>query len=86
MPTTKTKSSKKEETFRTTGEDLLKKVKGLIKEGNVRRITILNKGGKEIISMPLTIGVVGAIIAPPLAAVGAVAALITDCTIKVERN
>ncbi len=85
MVAAKNTTEKKEETFRTSGEDLLKKVKELIREGNVRRITILNKEGKEIISMPLTIGVVGALIAPPLAAVGAVAALVTDCTIKVER-
>lgn len=86
MAATKKTTSKKEETFKINGEDLLKKVKELIKEGNVRRITILNKDGKEIVSIPLTIGVVGALIAPPLAAVGAVAALVTECTIKVERN
>ncbi len=86
MTTAKKTTHNKEETFRINGEDLLKKVKELIKEGNVRRITILNKDGKEIVSLPLTLGVVGAIIAPPLAAVGAIAALVTECTIKVERN
>lgn len=85
MPTGKKNSTKKEEAFTLRGEDLLKKVKELIKEGNVRRITILNKQGKEIVVIPLTIGVVGAILVPPLAAVGAIAALVTECTIKVER-
>ena len=80
------KFTKKQETFEIRGEDLIKEVKRLIREGNVRKITILNKEGKEIIVIPLTIGVVGALLAPPLAAVGAIAALVTECTIKVERN
>jgi hypothetical protein len=87
MPVSKKKTSgtKQQASFEIKGEDLLKKVKQLIKEGNVRRITILNKEGKEIVVIPLTIGVVGAILVPPLAAVGAIAALVTECTIKVER-
>lgn len=80
-----TSSGKKEE-FRVSGEDLLKKVKQLIREGNVRQITIVNKQGKTLIVLPLTIGVVGAVLAPMLAAVGAIAALVTECTIKVERK
>ena len=74
------------EFFTTTGENLLKKVKELIDEGNVRRITITEKSGKELMSFPLTIGVVGAVFAPVLAAVGALAALIGECTITVERE
>ena len=86
MPASKKKSSsKKRETFEIRGEELVKKVKELIREGNVRRITILDKKGKEIIVVPLTIGVVGALLAPPLAAIGAIAALVTECTIRVER-
>lgn len=85
MTTRKTKSAKKEEVFEVKGDRLLEKVKQLIREGNVRKITILNKEGKEIIVVPLTIGVVGALLAPPLAAIGAVAALVTECTIRVER-
>ena len=81
MPT-----KKHEEEFKVNGEDLLKKVKQLIKEGNVRRITIKNKEGKTLVVIPLTIGVVGTILAPPLAAVGAIAALVTECTIVVERE
>ena len=72
--------------FRITGENLLKKVKELIEEGNVRKITIKDKTGKEVITFPLTIGVVGTVLAPVLAAVGALAALIGECTITVERE
>ncbi|MFA6250865.1 MAG: DUF4342 domain-containing protein [Candidatus Shapirobacteria bacterium] len=78
--------NKKKDSFEVRGEDLLKKVKEIINEGNVRKISILNKEGKVIIELPLTIGLVGAVLAPPLAAVGAIAALVTDCTIKVERK
>ncbi|MGH7203728.1 MAG: DUF4342 domain-containing protein [Candidatus Levyibacteriota bacterium] len=77
--------TKKEETFKVSGENLIKKVKELVKEGNVRRITIKDKSGKELIVIPLTLGVVGVLVAPTLAAVGAIAALITECTITVER-
>ena len=79
-----TKTTKEE--FKVNGEDLLKQVKQLINEGNVRRIIIKNKDGKHLIELPLTIGVVGAVLAPVLAAVGAIAALVTECTIGVERE
>lgn len=74
------------ESFRVKGEQLLNKIKELIKEGNVRKITIHDHTGKEIMSFPLTLGVVGTLIAPVLAAIGALAALIGDCTITVERE
>lgn len=74
------------ESFEATGENLLKKIKELVSEGNVRKISIHDKEGKEIMSFPLTLGVVGALLAPVLAAVGALAALIGDCTITVERE
>jgi uncharacterized protein DUF4342 len=74
------------ESFNINGEQLLKKVKELINEGNVRKITITDKHGKELMSFPLTIGVVGAVLAPVLAAVGALAALIGECTITVEKE
>jgi hypothetical protein len=80
------KSNPKTETFKVNGEDLLKKVKELIHEGNIRKITIKDKSGKTIVELPLTIGVAGALIAPALAAVGAVAALVTECSITVERK
>lgn len=76
----------KKEEFKIDGEHLLGKVKELVNEGNVRKITIKDKTGKEIIVFPLTIGVVGVIIAPVLAALGAIAALIGECTISVERE
>lgn len=76
----------KKEEFKVNGEELLGKVKQIIKEGNVRRISVKNKDGKTIIELPLTIGVVGAALAPILAAVGAIAALVTVCTIVVERD
>jgi hypothetical protein len=79
-------SKKKTETFTIKGEELLRKVKELIKEGNVRQITITDIKGKILVVLPLTVGVVGAVIAPVLAAVGALAALVTECTISVERK
>ena len=78
--------TKQTEEFKINGEDLLKKFKELIAEGNVRRVIIKNKDGKTIVEIPLTIGVVGAVLAPYLAAVGAIAALVTECTIIVERD
>jgi hypothetical protein len=79
-----TKTTKEE--FKVNGEDLIRIVKQLINEGNVRRIIIKNKEGRQLVELPLTIGVVGAVIAPVLAAVGAIAALVTECTILVERE
>lgn len=79
-----TKQSKEE--FKVNGEDLLKKVKEIIREGNARRLIIKDKDGKTLIEIPLTVGVVGIAIAPVLAAVGAIAALVTECTILVERS
>jgi hypothetical protein len=78
------------EEFKVDGEDLLKKVKDLVKQGNIRRIIIKNKDGKSLIELPLTLGVAGvaavAVIAPALAAVGAIAALVTECSVIVERE
>ena len=74
------------EQFRVSGEELLKKIKSLIAEGNARRIIIQNEEGKTLIEIPLTIGALGAVIAPALAAVGAIAALVTNCTIIVEKT
>jgi len=74
------------ESFRINGENLLKKVKELIAEGNIRKISIHDKDGKEIMNFPLTVGVVGALLAPVLAAIGALAALIGECAITVEKE
>lgn len=78
--------TKKTEEFKVDGEDLLRRVKALINEGNVRKITVKTKEGKTIVELPLTLGVVGIALAPVLAAVGAIAALVTECTIVVERE
>ncbi len=74
------------ETFSVKGEQILQKIRELIEEGNVRKISIHDKTGKEIMSFPLTIGVVGVVLAPVLAAIGAMAALIGECDISVERE
>ena len=76
----------KTEEFKVNGEDLLKKVKELIHEGNIRKISIESKEGKQLLSFSLTFGVVGAAILPPLAVIGTLAALLTECTIKIERE
>jgi Domain of unknown function (DUF4342) len=72
------------ETLQAKGSQIIDAVKDLIHEGNVRRITIRHDGS-TLAEFPLTLGVVGAAIAPALAAVGAIAALVTECTIEVER-
>jgi len=74
------------EEFRVKGEELLSKFKQLVHEGNTRRIIIKDKDGKILIEFPLTIGVVGLVLAPTLAAVGAIAALVTEATIVVEKD
>jgi hypothetical protein len=73
------------EEFRINGEELIAKVKQLLHEGNVRRIIIKDKDGKTVMEIPLTIGVVGVLLAPTLAAVGAIAALLTEATVVVEK-
>lgn len=73
------------EEFRVSGEALLAKFKELAHEGNVRRLSIKNEKGKTLIDIPLTLGVVGAVLAPQAAAIGAIAALVTDCIIVVEK-
>ena len=75
----------RKEEFTISGEKLLSTIKKLLKEGNIRRITIKNKEGKTLIEIPLTFGVVGALFLPTLAAIGAIAALVTECTIVVEK-
>ena len=73
------------ETIAAQGGQLVDLVKKLIHEGNVRRI-VIQKDGRTVVELPLTLGVVGAAVAPALAVVGAAAALLTDCTIQVERT
>ena len=73
------------EEIQTTGEQLVTKVRELVHEGNVRRIIVKNEEGRTLIEIPLTLGVVGALLLPVAAALGAIAALVTDCTIVVEK-
>jgi len=73
------------EEFQVRGDMLIGKIKELIHEGNVRRVVIKNEEGRTLIDIPLTLGVVGAILAPQLAAIGAAAALLTKGTIVVEK-
>jgi hypothetical protein len=75
----------RKEEFAVSGEKLVSTVKKLVREGNIRRVTIKNKEGKTLIEIPLTFGVVGALFLPTLAAIGAIAALVTECTIIVEK-
>ena len=73
------------ESIKVEGESFIEKVRQLLHEGNVRRIRVQHQG-RTIAEFPLTVGVVGAVLAPVLAAVGALAALLKDCTIQVERE
>jgi hypothetical protein len=83
---TKQKKESKKEQFKVRGEDILKKVKELIKEGNVRRIVIKNSKDIVLMEIPITFAVIGAVFAPMLAALGALAALVSNATIEVERK
>lgn len=74
------------ETERLTGTSLIDRVKELIHEGNVRRIIIKNDEGDVIVELPVTVGVIGVVFAPALAAVGAIAALLSSCTIEIIRE
>jgi hypothetical protein len=73
------------EEFSVNGDEILAKVKELIREGNIRRVIIKDKTGRILVEFPLTLGVVGAALAPVLVAVGAVAALLSEATIVVEK-
>ena len=72
--------------IKVAGRDLVEKVKELIHEGNTHRVIIKNDQGHTLIEVPVTIACVGAVAAPVLAAVGAIAAMVTHCTVVVERR
>jgi len=74
------------EEFSVNSDDLVKKVKDILHEGNVNRIIVRDEQGKILLEVPATAGLIGAILAPWLAALGAIAALVTECTISVERR
>jgi len=73
------------EEFTLDGGEVMQKVKELIHEGNIRLLIIKSKDGKTVLEVPLTVGVVGTVLLAPLAAIGAAAALMAECTIVVER-
>jgi Domain of unknown function (DUF4342) len=73
------------EELQVMGEQLLSKVRELLHEGNVRRI-IIKQEGRTIVEFPLTFGVVGAVAAPVMVAIGAISALIAQCSIEVVRT
>jgi len=75
----------RKEEYKVSGEKLVAKIKELVHEGNIRRITIKNDEGKTLIEIPLTLGVVGAVLLPVWAAIGTIAALVADLTIIVEK-
>ncbi len=74
------------EEFQLDGDKILEKIKEILREGNIRRIIIKNEDGRVLMDIPVTLGVVGAVLAPQLAAIGAVAALLTRCTLIVEKT
>ena len=74
------------EEFSVSAEDIIKKVKELIHEGNITRIIVKDEKGKVLLEMPATVGIVGTILAPWMAALGVIASLATRCTIVVERR
>lgn len=85
MTEEKTTQEPKEE-FKVSGEDIVKKIKEIIRSGNARRIILKNEKGEVLMEIPLTFAVVGTVLAPVLAAIGALAALVTECTITVVRK
>jgi hypothetical protein len=80
------KKNSNHESFKVSADELLSKVKEIMKEGNARKIIIKNEKEEIIMEFPLTIGAIGVVLAPVFAAVGAIAALATDCTIIVEKK
>lgn len=80
------KSSTSRVEYKLDADEIVKKVKEVIAEGNARRIIIQNEKGQSVMELPLTLGVVGILLAPYLAAVGAIAAVMTRCTVVVEKN
>jgi hypothetical protein len=76
----------KTEEFKLNGDEILNKIKELVHQGNIRRIILKGEDGKTFLEVPLTVGVVGALIAPVWAAIGAIAALVSKLTIVVEKS
>ncbi len=74
------------EEFKIDGEKLIAKIKELLHEGNIRKLIIKDKEGKVLMEIPMTFGVVGVLLAPQLATIGAIAALVTEATLVVEKS
>lgn len=74
------------EEYWVSGDRVLEKVREIVREGNVRRLIIRNEERRTIVEIPLTVGVVGVMVAPVWAAIGAIAALVSNCSIQVERE
>jgi hypothetical protein len=74
------------EEFKVRRDDAMAKVKELVREGNVRRIVVKNDAGETLLELPLTVAVIGTLLVPVAAAVGAIAALVADLTLAVERR
>jgi hypothetical protein len=74
------------EEFKVEGENILNKLKEILHQGNIRRIILKGEDGRTFMEIPLTVGVVGALVVPVWAAIGAVAALVSKMTIVVERT
>ncbi len=75
-----------EEVYKLKGKQVVKKITELVKEGNVKRITVRDSKGKTIFVMPVTVGVIGAVLAAPLIVIGAIVAMVTECEISVDRS
>ena len=73
------------ESFKVAADQLVEGIRKILHEGNVRRV-IIKQDGRTVVEFPMTVGVVGAVFAPILAAAGALAAVLTECTIEVERT
>ncbi len=78
--------AQEQEEFKVKGKDVVEKVKKLIKEGNARRIIVKNEKGDVVAEFPVTVGVIGTVLAPVLAAIGAITAVLTNCTIVVVKR
>jgi len=78
--------SERKEEFKVNGSELVDKIKELVKEGNVRKVIVKNESGKQLVEIPLTFGVIGAVLLPALAALGAIVVLAANYTVEVIKE
>ena len=81
-----TKEKNYQEEFKVSGDEILKKIKEIVKAGNARRIILKNEKQEVLMEIPLTFAVVGTVLVPVLAAIGALAALVSECSITVVKK